>query len=137
MLFATGTIAAKKFGLVGWALALGFRPRTGVHYIRRRRERFLGGGCPAPLGTPTAIPPALGLTFIATTGALPILLAGTPAPPPSGGGPTFGTTVSGLGVGGSKELLASLEQTTSLSRLTSPLTSPRIAASWMWAQGSG
>ena len=35
-----------------------------------------------------------------------------------------------------KGLLTSLEKTPSLTRPTSPLTGPRFAASWCWAQGS-
>ena len=50
--------------------------------------------------------------------------------------PALEATVSSLGVGGSKRLLASFEQTRSLTRPTSPLTGTRLAASWSWAQGS-
>jgi hypothetical protein len=139
MLFATGTIAAKKSEFLGWALTLAYRRRTGAPRLRRRRERFLGlgGGRLTPLCAATAIPSALGLTLFPTRGSLAILPAGVTSPPSPGGGPAFGATVSGLGVGGLKELLAPLEQTPSLSRPTSPLTGPRIAAGWMWAQGSG
>lgn len=141
MLFATGTIAAKIFRFVGWALTLACRHRTGARRVRHRRKRFLGmalgGRCLTPLGAVIAIPPALGLTFFSTLGSLAILPAGVSSSPSPGRSPARGATVSGLGVGGLKEFLAPLEQTPSLSRPTSPLTSPRIAAIWMWAQGSG
>ena len=97
----------------------------------------LGLGRPPALGAATAVPPALGLAFLLAVGRLPILPAGLPSPPPPRRRAALGATVPGLGVGGSKELLAPLEQTPSLSRPTSPLTGPRFAASWMWAQGSG
>ena len=57
-------------------------------------------------------------------------------PPSPSRSPTLGATVSSLGMGGSKRLLASFEQTRSLTRPTSPLTGTRLAASWYWAQGS-
>jgi hypothetical protein len=139
--FATGTIAAKKFGLVVWALTLAYRRGTGARRVRRRRERFLGLGLGGrrltPLGTATAIPSALGLTLFPTMGSLAILPAGMSSPPAPGLGAARGATISGLRVGGLKEFLAPLEKTTSLSRPSSPLTGPRIAASWIWAQGSG
>jgi hypothetical protein len=141
MHFATGTIAATKFGFVGWALTLAYRRRAGARRVRRCRERFLGLGLGGrrltPLGAATAIPSALGLTFLPTMGSLAILPAGVSSPPSPGRGPALGATVSGLRVGGLEEFLAALEQTMSLSRPTSPLTGPRIAASWIWAQGSG
>jgi hypothetical protein len=141
MRFATGTIAARKCGFVGWALTLASRRRTGARRVRRRRERLLslrlGGRRLTLLGAATAIPSALGLTLFPTMGSLAILPAGVSSPPSPGCGPALGATVSGLRVGGLKGFLAPLEQTTSLSRPTSPLTGPRIAASWMWAQGSG
>ena len=139
VLIAAGTIAAKKFGLDGWALTLAPQSRTRARRVRRRGERFLGlgGCCPTTLGTATAIPLALGLTFFPTFGSLLILPAGSSSPPSPSLGSALGATVSGLGVGGSKGLLASLEQTSSLARPTSPLTGARIAAVWIWAQGSG
>src|SRR4051812_26160114 len=102
-----------------------------------RHRLDLGGRRLRPLCAATAIPSALGLTLFPAVGSLTILPAGVSSPPSPGRGPTLGATVSGLGVGGLKELLAPLEQTPSLSRPTSPLTGSKIAASWMWAQGSG
>jgi hypothetical protein len=138
VLIAAGTIAAKKTGAVGWALALAPQSRTRARRVRRRGERFLGlgGCCLTTLGTMTAIPLALGLTFFPTFGSLLILPAGSSSPPSLSLGSTLGATVSGLRVGGSKGLLASLEQTSSLAGPTSPLTGARIEAIWMWAQGS-
>ena len=62
--------------------------------------------------------------------------AGSPASPATSGRAALGATVPGLGMGGTKVLLASLEQTRSLPRPTCPLTGPSLAASLMWAQGS-
>ena len=139
VLFATGTITAKKFGFVGWALTLASQRRTGARRVRGRGDRLLSVGscCLTTLGTATAIPSALGLPLLPTMGSPAILPAGVSSPPSPGRGPALGATVTGLGVAGLKEFLASLEQTTSLARPTSPLTGARIAASWMWAQGSG
>src|SRR3954471_12657760 len=115
MRFATGTVAARKWGLVGWALPLASRRRTGARRVRRRRERLLslspGGRRLTLLGAATAIPSALGLTLFPTLGSLAILPAGVSAPPSPGRGPALGATISGLRVGGSKEFLAPLEQT--------------------------
>ena len=93
------------------------------------------GGLPA-LGAAASVPSALGPTLFPTCGGLAILLTGSPLPPPPGSLATFRAAVTGLGAGRSKELLAPLEQTMSLTRPTSPLTSTRIAAIWIWAQGS-
>ena len=136
--FAARTIAAKKTGAVGWALTLAPQSRTRARRVRRRGERFLGlgGCCLTTLGTTTAIPLALGLTFFPTFGSLLILPAGSSSPPSPSLGSTLEATESGLGVGRSKGLLAPLEQTRSLARPTSPLTGARIGAIWMWAQGS-
>jgi hypothetical protein len=139
VLIAAGTIAAKKIGAVGWALTLAPQSRTRAGGVRHRGKRFLGVGgcCLTTLGTTTAIALALGLTFFPTLGSLLILPAGSSLPPSPRFGSALGATVSGLGVGRSKEPLASLEQTTSLAGPTNPLTGARIEAIWMWAQGSG
>ncbi len=96
----------------------------------------LGLGRTPPLGAATAVPPALGLAFLLAVGGLPVLPAGPSSPPPPCRRAALGATVPGLGMGRPKGLLAPLEQTPPLSRPTSPLTGPRFAASWSWAQGS-
>jgi hypothetical protein len=106
--FATGTIAAKKSGFVGWALTLAGRLR-GARRLGRRGEPLLVGRGASPLGTATAIPPALGLPLLATAGGLAIVATGVSSSPAPGRGAALGATVSGLGVGGSEELLAPLE----------------------------
>ena len=139
VLIAAGTIAAKKFGAVGWALTLALQSRTRAGGVRHRGKRFLGvgGGCLTTLGTTTAIALALGPTFFPTLASLVKLPAGSSLPPATCFGSALGATVSGLGVGRSKAPLASLEQATSLAGPTNPLTGARIEAIWMWAQGSG
>jgi hypothetical protein len=135
-LFASRTLAAKKFAITRWALALAGLRRAGVGGFRRGREHFLGlSGLPT-FGAATSIPLALSLPFLPPIRGLSILPVGASSPPSPSGGPAFGTAISGLGVGGMKGLLTSLEKTPSLTRPTSPLTGPRFAASWCWAQGS-
>src|SRR4051794_8190605 len=51
--FATGPIAAKKSGFVGWALTLA-RRRRGARRVRRGGELSLVGRGASPLGTATA-----------------------------------------------------------------------------------
>ena len=91
-------------------------------------ERCLVFGGLLALGAAASVPSALGPTLFSTCGGLAILPTGSPLPPPPGSLATFRAAVTGLRVGGSKELLAPLEQTMSLARPTSPLTSTRIAA---------
>ena len=136
VLFTPRTVAAKSSGMVGWALTLGGRGIPSAGRVRPRGIGDLGLGRTPALGAATAVTPALVPAFLLTVGRPPVLLAGLPSPPTTGGGAALRATVAGLGVGGSKELLAPLEQTRSLSGPTSPLTRPRIAASWIWAQGS-
>jgi hypothetical protein len=137
VLFTPRTVAAKKSGIVAWALALGRRRCTSARGIRLRGVRCRGFcGLPA-LGAATPVTLALRLAFLLTVGGLTVLPAGPPSPPATSRRAALGATVPSLRVGGSKALLAPLEQTTSLSGPTSPLTSPGIAASWIRAQGSG
>ena len=89
-----------------------------------------------PLLTPRPVPLTLSLAFFPTVGGSPILPAGTPASPATSGRAALRATVPGLGMGGTKVLLASLEETWSLPRPTCPLTGPSLAACLMWAQGS-
>jgi len=135
--FAPRTLAAKKFAFTRWALTLAGRHRAGAAGFRYRRERGLGLGGLATFRAATPIPPALSLPVLPPIGGLSILPAGASSPPSLCRGPALGAAISGLRVGGTEELLASLEQTPSLARPTSPLTGPGFGASWCWAQGSG
>jgi hypothetical protein len=136
VLVASRSIAARKFGIGRWALTLAPSVVAPGRRIRPLGRRGLGpGGPPAP-GAATAVPPALGLTVHAALGGAAVLPAGPPPPPSAGGGAALGATVSGLGVGGSEELLASLEETAPPSGPARPLTGPVLAANVVWAQGS-
>jgi hypothetical protein len=136
MLFASGTIAAKKSRFRCWALALARLHHTLARRVRRRKEACLGCRYPSAFGATRPVLPVLGLAFFSTVGGPPILLAGPSSPPASSLGAALGATVSGLGMCGVKGFLAAFEQTVSLPRLTRPLTGPSLAASLMWAQGS-
>jgi hypothetical protein len=136
MLFAPGTIAAKKSGFRGWALALARLDGALARRARRRARAGLSYLCSPVFGATRPILSVLGLAFLSTVGGLPILLAGSPSPPASSFCAALRATVSSLGMCGVKGFLAALEQTEPLPRLTCPLTGPRLAASLMWAQGS-
>jgi hypothetical protein len=137
VLVTAGTIAAKKFGIPGWALTLAGLRRARAARIRCRREHFLGSGGLPTFRAATSPPPALSLPVFPSLGGLPVLPAGAPLPPAPRGGPALRAAIASLGMGGMKGLLASLEETPSLPRPTRPLTGPGIAASWCRAQGSG
>jgi hypothetical protein len=136
MLFAPGTIAAKKSGFRCWALALAQLHRALADRVRRRREAGLGCPCPQAFGATGPVLPVLGLAFFSTVGSPTILLAGPSSPPATSFGPALRATISGLRMCGVKGFLATLEQTMSLPRLTCPLTGYSLAASLIWAQGS-
>ena len=121
MLFAPGTIAAKKSGFRGWALALA-RLDTGCALRVRRRLQagpelpLLAGVQRAWTGTAGSGPGVSpGRWWSADTARLLVFAASV------GLRPALGATVSGLGMGGTKRLLASLEQTPPLPRPTMPL----------------
>jgi hypothetical protein len=133
VLFAPGTIAAKKSGVRGWALALA-RPDTRcARRVRRRLQAVPNSLCSLALSAPGPILPVLGLAFLSTVDGLPIPLAGPSLPPASGLGPALRAAVSSLGTCGTKGLLTVFEQTQPLPRLTCPLTGSRLAASLVWA----
>ena len=137
MHFAAGTIATKKSGFRGWALALARLEIRRALRLRRRLHAVPNLLCSLAFSPPRSILPVLGLTFLPTADGLPIPLAGSPSPPPSGYGPALGAAVPSLGTCGKKVFLAALEQTQPLPRLTCcPLTGSRLTASLMWAQGS-
>jgi len=134
--FAAGAIAAKKSGFRGWALALARSNMRRVVRVRRRLRAVLNSLCSLAFSAPGPILPVLDLAFLSTVAGLPVPFAGSPAPPPSGCGPTLGAAVPSLGTCGKEVSLAALEQTQPLPRLSCPLTGSRLAASLMWAQGS-
>ena len=139
MLFASGTIATEKFGFRGWALALARLLGTVAGRLRRRGRTGLGRRCTPTIGATNPVLSVLLLAFFSTIGGPPISLARPSSPPAASCGTALGATVSGLRVCGMKGLLATLEQTMPLPRLTStssPLTGSSFAASLMWAQGS-
>jgi hypothetical protein len=129
-------LTAEKCAFPRWALALAGLHRACVGGIRCLGEGLLGGVGLTTLGGSRSISLALTLPLLPPVRGLAILPAGAPAPPSPSRGPAFGATVSGLVMSGAKDRLTSFEETPSLSRPTSPLTGPRIAASWCWAQGS-
>ena len=136
MVLAPGAIAEKKSRFGGWALTLAGGCHVGARGIRPLGNGRLGLGGTPPRGAATAVPATLVPAFLLAVGGPPVLPAGPPAPPSPCRRAALGATVPGLGVGGSKELLAPFEQTPPLSRPTSPLTGSRQAASLEWAQGS-
>jgi len=135
-LVAAWTFAPEKLTVPCWALALAGLCRTGVGGFWRDRKRLLGLSSLPAFGAATSIPLALSLPFLSPVRGLSILPAGAASPPSPSRGSALGTAISGLGPGGMKRLLTSLEKTPSLTRPTSPLTRARFAASWCWAQGS-
>ena len=136
MLFAPGTIAAKKSGFRGRALALARVDIRHTPQVRRRLQvapnllHLLAFSASGPILA------VLGLAFLSTVDGLPIPLAGSSSPPASRFGLALGAAVSSLGTSGMKRFLAAFEQTQPLPRLTYPLTGSRLTASLMWAQGS-
>ena len=126
MLVTPRTVAAKKSGIVAWALTLGRRDFVSTGCVRPRDIGILGLGRTPSLGAATPVPPALGPAFLLAVGRPPILPAGLPSPPPPRRRAALGATVPGLGMGRSEGLLTPLEQTPPLSRPTSPLTSPSV-----------
>ena len=136
MLFTSGTIAAKKSGFRGWALALARLDIRCTLRARRRLKAGLSCLCSLAFSAPGPVVPVLRPAFLSTVDGLPILLAGSSSPPALGCSPALGTAVSSLGTCWTKRFLAALEQTQPLPRLSCPLTDARLAASLMWAQGS-
>jgi hypothetical protein len=107
--FAPRTVAARKIGTCRWALTLARQHHTLAGHVWRRREACLGCRCPQAFGTARPVLAVLSLAFFPTVGGLPILSAGTPASPATSGRAALRATVPGLGMGGTKVLLASLE----------------------------
>jgi hypothetical protein len=105
--FAPGTVAAKKSGLVRWALTLAGQRRQWTCDIGRVGLGDLG--LATTLGAATSVAPALVAAFLLAVGSLSIASARLPLPPPPCLRTALGATVSCLGVPGLKRLLAPLE----------------------------
>lgn len=136
MLLTPRTVAGKKSEIVSWALALARRYVALARGVRPCGIISPGLGRTPLLGAATAVTPALSPAFLLAVARPPVLPAGPPSPPATSRRAARGATVPRLRAGGSKGFLAPLEQTTSLSRLMSPLTRPRFVASLVRAQGS-
>jgi hypothetical protein len=136
VLFTSRPVAAKKSGIVGWALTLARLDLAPTRRVRPWEVGGLGLGRTPPLGAATPVPPALVPAFLLAVGRSPVLPAGLPSPPPTGRRAALGATVPGLGVCRSEGPLAPLEETPPLSRPTRPLTGSSWAANLKWAQGS-
>jgi hypothetical protein len=89
----------------------------------------LSFGCLSALGAAASIPLVLSPPFFPHFRFLTMLLAVTFIPPPPSRLAALGAAIPGLGMSGAKWFLAAFEQTKSLARPTSPLTSSRFARS--------
>ena len=137
MLFTPRPIAARKTGIVGWALALAGGCRVVARAVRPRGNSRLGLSHTPSLGAATPISPALVAAFLLAVGRPPVLPVGSPLPPSPCRRAAFGTAVPSLRMSRSEGLLTPLEQTPPLSGPTRPLTGSQRMASVEWAQGSG
>ena len=84
MLFAPGTIAAKKSGFRGWALALAWLDIRCTLRVRCRLQAVLNFLRSLAFSASGPILPVLGLAFLSTVDGLPIPLAGSSSPPAFG-----------------------------------------------------
>lgn len=154
--FTPRALAAKKIAITRWGMTLaGRRWRRVVRLGCRGNCRLEFGcldfncpglgclsfgclefGCLSALGAAASIPLALGLPFFSHLRFLAMFPAVTFIPPSPSRLAALGAAIPGLGMGGAKWFLAVFEQTKSLARPTSPLTSSRFARSCSWAQGS-
>ena len=92
------TVAAKKSGIVAWALTLGRWDFVSTGCVRPPDIGIPGLGRPPSLGAATPVPPALRLAFLLAVGRPPILPAGLSSPPPPRRRAALGATVPGLGM---------------------------------------
>ena len=158
-LFTPWTLAARKIAIACWGMTLADLPRRRAVRLRYQGNccpefgcldfncpgfgclefgcldfncpclGCLSFGCLSALGTAASMPLALSLPFFPHFRFLAMLLAVTFIPPPPSRLAAFGAAIPGLGMSGAKWFLAVFEQTKSLARPTSPLTSSRFARS--------
>ena len=117
-----GRSQRKNFEFASWALTLARLRRSMRRRILTPREASLVLRLPAGVRRSRHRYRRLwAWRFTRPFVGLPILLAGSPAPPSPSRRPALGATVSSLGVGGSKWFLASFEQTPSADEADEPL----------------
>jgi hypothetical protein len=109
MLFAPGTITAKKSGFRGRALALARLDIRRTLQVRRRLQAAPNLLHSLAFSASGPILAVLGLAFLSTVDGLPISLAGSSSPPASRFGLALGAAVSSLGTSGMKRFLATFE----------------------------
>ncbi len=153
-LLAPGTLAAKKIEFTRWMLTLAGVYRRRAMRLRGGGNRRLGFGglgfddmdfgglgfddlgfCRQgfrlqSLGATASIALALSPPLLASLGVLAIFPAVASFPPSASSLAALRTAISSLRMSGAEGFLASLEQTRSPPRPTSPLTSLRFTASW-------
>ncbi len=122
------------FGCPGFGLLDFNCPGFGCLEFRCQKFRCqefgcLSFGCLSALGAAASIPLALSLPFFPHFRFLAMLLAVTSIPPSPSRLAALGAAIPRLGMGGAKWFLTVFEQTKSLARPTSPLTSSRFARS--------
>ena len=156
---APWALAAKKIAITRWGMTLAELPRRRAVRLRCQGNCCLefgcldfncpgfgclefgclsfgclefgrpGFGCLSALGAAASIPLVLSPPFFPHFRFLAMLLAVTFIPPPPSRLAALGAAIPGLGMSGAKWFLAVFEQTKSLARPTSPLTSSRFARS--------
>jgi hypothetical protein len=132
--FTPRALAANKIAITRWGMTLVDLARRRVMRLRCRGNCYLefgclSFGCLSALGAPVSIPLALCLPFFSHFRFLAMFPAVTFIPPSPSRLAAVGAAIPGLGMSGAKWFLAVFEQTKSLARPTSPLTSSRFARS--------
>lgn len=142
--FTPRALAAKKIEITRWGMTLADLPPRRAVRLRCRGNCCLGFGHlgfgrlglggkgfggQAALGAPASVPLALSLPFFSHFRLLAMFPAVTFIPPSPSRLAALGTAIPGLGMRGTKWFLAVFEQTKSLARPTSLLTSSRVARS--------
>jgi len=147
--FTPRALAAKKIAITRWGMTLAgrrWRRAVGLGCCGNCRLEFgclefgclefgcpglgcLSFGCLSALGAAASIPLTLSPPFVPHFRFLAMLLAVAFIPPSPSRLAAVGAAIPGLGMSGAKWFLAVFEQTKSLARPTSPLTSSRFARS--------